>query len=256
MMARTTLKAWLVRASKLLPLGSMPFDGMLRLSQGLSSAVARGLFVRDWRMEVRGRPRFFKHKIDLSRWPSDPSRWSFTARGVYAREEMFEGCKVLDLCCGDGSYSFLFFSDIAGAIDAVDYDANALAYARRQFAAPRIAYHQIDIVREPLPSAGYDFVVWNAAICYFREEEIRLIIEKIIAAGKAGMVLRGMLPRANGWVDHKTEFEDSASIERFLQRYFEIVAIRQVNEGSAVSFYFRASAPRHDAGRNAHEVRA
>jgi SAM-dependent methyltransferase len=254
-MARTALKTWLLRASKLLPLGSIPLDGMLRLSQGISSTVARGLFARDWRMEVSGRPRFFKHKIDLSRWPSEPARWSFTARGVYAREEMFEGCKVLDLCCGDGSYSFLFFSDIAGAIDAVDYDANALAYARRQFAAPKIAYHEIDIVREPLPSTGYDFVVWNAAICYFREEEIRLIIGKIIAAGKAEMVLRGMLPRANGWVDHKTEFGDSASIEGFLQQYFQVVSILEVNEGSAVSFYFRASEPRHAAVHNAPEVR-
>ena len=250
------LKSLLVRISKLLPLGIIPLDGVLALSQRLGSAVARCIYVRDWRMEVRGRPQFFKHKIDLCRWPIEPSRWSFTARGVYAREDMFEGCKVLDLCCGDGSYCFLFFSDIAGAIDAVDRDAHALAYARRQFSGPTITYHEIDIVNQPLPSADYDFVIWNAAICYFHEDEIRRVIEKIIAAGKNGMKLRGMLPRANGWIDHKTEFSDRASVEGFLGQYFGLVAVREIVEGSSVSFYFQASAPCKRVDCRAPEVHA
>jgi SAM-dependent methyltransferase len=253
---RKSVKSLLMRATKLLPLGIIPLDGMLRLSQRVSSAVADGIFLRDWKLEVLGRPQFFKHQIDLCRWPSEPSRWSFTARGVYAREDMFDGCKVLDLCCGDGSYSFLFFSDIAGAVDAVDRDRHALAYARRQFAAPNIAYHEIDIVREPLPSAGYDFVIWNAAICYFSEQEIRQIIVKIIAAGKAGLRLCGMLPKANGWVDHKTEFADSSAVAGFLRQYFRTVAIREVAEGSAVSFYFQASSPFKQADCSTPEVRA
>jgi SAM-dependent methyltransferase len=249
-----TLKTVIMRASKLVPLGIVPLDGMLRLSSRVSAAVARWVFLRDWRMEVRGRPQFFKHQIDLSRWPLEPYRWSFSARGVYAREEMFEGCKVLDLCCGDGSYSYLFFSDIAGAIDAVDRDTHAIAYARHQFGDPKIHYHEIDIVSQHLPSTDYDFVIWNAAICYFDPDEIRLIVGKIIAAGKAGMKLRGMLPKANGWIDHKTEFPDRGSVERFLRQYFETVAVREVVEGSAVSFYFQASVPLKHADGNAPEV--
>jgi SAM-dependent methyltransferase len=240
---RKSLKSLLLRASKWLPLRIIPLDGILRQSQRVSSAVASCIFLRDWKLEVLGRPQFFKHQIDLSRWPSQPSRWSFTARGVYAREDMFDGCKVLDLCCGDGSYSFLFFSDIAGTIDAVDRDRHALAYARRQFAAPNISYHEIDIVNEPLPSADYDFVIWNAAICYFGEQEIRQIMKKLIAAGKTGMKFCGMLPKANSWVDHKTEFRDRAAVDGFLRQYFGTVAVREVTEGSAVSFYFQASAP-------------
>jgi SAM-dependent methyltransferase len=250
------LRTLLVSASKLLPLGIIPFDGILQLSQRISSALAQCVFLRDWKMQVRGRPRYFKHLIDLGRWPYEPFRWSFTARGVYAREDMFEGCKVLDLCCGDGSYNFLFFSDIAGTIDAVDYDAHAISYARRQFARPNISYHEIDIVNQPLPSTDYDFGIWNAAICYFHEEEIRRIIEKIIAAGKKNMKLCGMLPKANGWVDHKTEFADRASIEKFLRHYFGIVGVREVAEGTAVSFYFQASAPFKDGARAAPGVYA
>jgi hypothetical protein len=92
--ALTTL---FVSASKLLPLGIIPLDGMLRLSQRISSGLAQCVFLRDWKMQIRGRPRYFKHLIDLRRWPYEPFQWSFAASGVYAHEGIFEGCKVQDL---------------------------------------------------------------------------------------------------------------------------------------------------------------
>lgn len=205
--------------------------------------LARALFLRDWQLEARGRPQFFKQEMNLGRWRFEPSCWSFTARGVYARELMFKGCKVLDLCCGDGSYSYLFFSDIAGSVDAVDNDPYAIAYASRYHRARSLAYHRVNIVTEPLPSQQYDVVVWNAAICYFAADEIERILGKIVAGGNSGMKLAGMLPKANGWVDHKTEFADSRSVEQLLRRYFGTVKVREVDEGAAITFYFQASEP-------------
>lgn len=237
-MTRSLVRRLLAGVSRVVPL-----DTMLQLSQRVTGALAGLVFVRDWRLEAFGRPQFFKHRIDLSRWTAEPFRWSFTARGVYARESMFKGCRVLDLCCGDGSYSYLFFSDIAGRIDAVDNDPGAIAYARRNYAATAIDYHKLDIVREPLPPGDYDFVVWNAAICYFHETEIRQILEKIIAVSKPTLQLNGMLPRANGWVDHKTEFNDVTAVSQFLRRYFAQVTVREVDEGSVISFYFQARDP-------------
>jgi SAM-dependent methyltransferase len=245
--AGSSLRRLLLAASRALPLRLVPLDAILRFSQRATSALAGLLFLRDWRLQSHGRPQFFKHQINLSRWSFEPSRWSFSARGVYARERMFKGCSVLDLCCGDGSFSYLFFSDIAGKIDAVDNDPHALAYARKYCSSPVISYHKIDIVSQPLPaSVEYDFVVWNAAICYFREEDIRRILEKIVRAGKRSAILNGMLPRANRWVDHKTEFADCASLERLLREYFDAVAIREVDEGANVTFYFQASSPRNN----------
>jgi SAM-dependent methyltransferase len=234
------LAAWALR---FVPIGLVPIETMLRLSQRITAALAGALFLREWRFQVRGRPRFFKHQINLARWALEPSRWAFTARGVYARERMFEGCKVLDLCCGDGSYSYLFFSDIAARIDAVDNDPHAIDYARRINGAASISYHQMDIVNQPLPDSGYDVVVWNAAICYFSEAEIRNILRKIVAAGSAQVRLAGMLPKANGWIDHKTEFQDCQAVERLLREFFEEVSVRDVNEAPTITFYFQASHP-------------
>lgn len=237
------LKQFIGTVVRKLPLRFLPIDSALTVSQRISAGLAALLFQRDWRLEARGRPQFFKHQINLSRWLWEPSRWSFTARGVYAREHMFRGCKVLDLCCGDGTYSYLFFSDIAGHIDAVDLDRYAIEYAKKHYQAPSIAYRNIDIIKEPLPSCDYDVVVWNAAICYFSEQDIRGILVKIVQAGRSSLVLDGMLPKANGWVDHKTEFADTRSVERLLRDYFGVVMVKEVDEGPTITFYFHASAP-------------
>jgi len=218
-------------------------DPTLLFSQYLSSLGATLILIRDWPLQAYGWPQFFKHQINLCRWRFEPSRWSFTARGVYARENMVKGCAVLDLCCGDGTYSRLFFSDIAGEIDAVDNDPQALAYARRYNASPVIDYRKIDIVNEALPSAKYDVVVWNAAICYFTQEEIGNILGKIVNAGKPGMKFCGSLPKASGYVDHKTEFEGAESVRCLLRGYFSIVAVKEVDEISTVTFYFQATTP-------------
>jgi SAM-dependent methyltransferase len=223
--------------------GVLPFDPILMWFQHATGVLAGLLFTRDWRLEAFGRPQFFKHQINLSRWADEPSRWAFTARGVYARQNMFKQCSVLDLCCGDGSYSFLFFSDIAGHIDAVDKDAHAIAYATKYRASSVITYHQLDIINQPLPKARYDVVVWNAAICYFSEEEIRVILQKVANAGDRTMQLSGMLPRANGHPDHKTEFADCASVAALLRQYFGIAEVREIDEGSLINFYFQASNP-------------
>jgi SAM-dependent methyltransferase len=240
---RRILRNALLGMARVLPLRLIPLDGLLRLSQRTTSAMAGALYVRDWLLEARGRPQFFKHQINLGRWPLQPARWSFAARGVYARQDMFRGCRVLDLCCGDGSVSYLFFSDIAGQVDAVDNDAYAIAYARKYFPSPVVQYYQLDIINSEFPSREYDFVVWNAAICYFSEADIRVILRKIIAAGKSSMRMTGMLPKANAWVDHKTEFADRCSVEKLLLEYFGTLEVREVDEGAAVTFYFQAASP-------------
>jgi SAM-dependent methyltransferase len=235
------IKKFLRNSAIKLPLSILPLDSILWFSGRLTAITSKVLFFRDWILESQGRPQFFKHQINIGRWPLEPSRWSFSARGVYSRENMFNQCKVLDLCCGDGSYSYLFFSDIAGHIDAVDNDEYALSYARKYFSIPSIKYHLLDIINQPIPSSEYDFIVWNAAICYFEKDEINKILEKLVDAGKPTMILTGMLPKSNGWVDHKTEFSNAKEVQSLLFRFFTSVDIKEVIEGQSITFYFNAS---------------
>ena len=240
---KKNLKKFILSILSLVPIRFIPLDLFLWLSQRITSAIAYLLFIRDWQLEANGRPQFFKHRINLARWPFESSRWAFVARGVYSRENMFRGCKVLDLCCGDGSYSYLFYSDIASHIDAVDNDSIAIKYARKYHSNSKIIFHQIDIVNHDLPSSEYDIVVWNAAICYFELHEIKQVILKIIKSGKPNLQLIGMIPKANGWVDHKTEFSDTEILRQLFLQYFKVVTIKEVDEISITTFYFQASSP-------------
>ena len=240
-MLKKKIKAILRFISNKLPMRFVPLDGLLWLLGGLTAKVASLLFFRDWILESQGRPQFFKHQMNIGRWPSEPDRWSFCARGVYSRENMFDKCKVLDVCCGDGSYSYMFFSDIAASIDAIDNDEYALKYAKKYSSRDTINYHLLDIISMPMPSSNYDFIIWNAAICYFDNHDIDLILRKFIDAGTSEMILTGMLPKSNGWVDHKTEFSEAAEVKELLLRYFKLVDIKEVSEGQSSTFYFKAS---------------
>lgn len=232
-----------------LPLHMVPMDAALNALQRLTAAMASVIFVRDWRIKDRGRPQFYKHRINLARWCIEPFRWTFAARGVYAREVMTPGCRVVDICCGDGSYSYLFFSDVAGHIDAVDRDGYAISYAKKYHCAPNIAFHQRDITAEGLPGTGYDVAVWNGAISYFDLPGIHRVLSEIVGCGTAKVKFAGMIPKANGWVDHKTEFQDSDEIRSLFSAYFEDIEIREVVEGKTMSYYVLAKETRRTVSR-------
>ena len=104
--------------------------------------LSKLLFLKEWQFSHRV-PMFFKHQINLNNWRFDPKEWSFVTRGVFAREKMLPNSKVLDLCCGDGTYSYLFFADIAASIDAVDFDETALSYARKYYKHPKINFKRL-----------------------------------------------------------------------------------------------------------------
>lgn len=206
--------------------------------------AARLVMFRDWDLSAYGRPQFFNHQLNLYRWLNDPSQWAFAPRGVYPREKMFSGCRVLDLCCGDGSYSYLFFSDIAGSIDAVDNDPTAIRFAAKNYRAGNLAFHRLDILQAPLPSSGYDFIVWNAAISYFDEQEIHVVLGKITAAGAPGFRLFGVTPITLGYADHKKEFSSAEELEQLLGKHFKLVDVKIIDELGVKNMYFCASEPR------------
>jgi SAM-dependent methyltransferase len=218
-------------------------DIFFRFCQRSSRLVAKLVFFRDWDLMAYGRPQFFNHQLNLYLWLKDPKQWAFTARGVYPRERMFFGCKVLDLCCGDGSYSYLFFSDIAGRIDAVDNDLTALDFARKNYRLKNLVFYHLDIIKAPLPASDYDFIIWNAAISYFDEKETHAILSKIITVGSDNFRLYGVTPITVGYVDHKKEFSSPEELEQLLSKYFNNVDIKVIDELSVKNMYFCASAP-------------
>jgi cyclopropane fatty-acyl-phospholipid synthase-like methyltransferase len=103
---------------------------------------------------------------------------------------MKPGCRLLDLCCGEGFYTHRFYSGRAGSIVALDNNPKAISRARRNFRAPNIEYICGDI-RTEMPQGPFDNISWDAGIEYFTHEEIAAIVASIKARLMPDGILNG-----------------------------------------------------------------
>ncbi|WP_277057371.1 class I SAM-dependent methyltransferase [Trichlorobacter lovleyi] len=90
------------------------------------------------------------HQLDLAMWHRDRNP-HFAERGIYSHQVISPGDNVLELCSGDGFYTYYFFSGKASHVDALDIDDNALEHARRHHSSSNIQYYRSNIVLDPFP---------------------------------------------------------------------------------------------------------
>jgi 2-polyprenyl-3-methyl-5-hydroxy-6-metoxy-1,4-benzoquinol methylase len=190
-------------------------------------------------------PQWFDHRADLYRW-SELRVPFWVERGVYSREVMFEGCRVLDLCCGDGFYPYHFYSGIASHIDAVDWGSTAVAHARKWHSHPRITYSQMDIVADNWPETDYDVITWDGAIEHFSTDQTRTVLGKCVQALKAqGGILCGYTIIARGpdksHPEHQHEFSSASELKERLNELFPSVGTIETEYPERHNIYFRAA---------------
>ena len=157
----------------------LPLGLVLALNTALRALAAAGhrlQFWLQWRIAAR-QPGWFDHFLNQYRWLKTraSSAWD---RGILGLLGMKPGCRVLDLCCGDGFYPYHFYTRRASRIVAIDYDKNGIDFARRHFRAANLEFRQDDI-RTDLPREQFDNVTWDAGIDYFTIPETNGILTEI-----------------------------------------------------------------------------
>jgi 2-polyprenyl-3-methyl-5-hydroxy-6-metoxy-1,4-benzoquinol methylase len=167
-------------------------------------------------------PVWFDHEIDYHMWPKN---LFWIERGVFGRITMTPGCRVLDLCCGDGYFSDVWYSTIAACIDACDNDSDALNFAAQKHSNERIRYHRVDVLADALPGTNYDVVTWFAAIEHFTEDQIVYILQKINSSLNRNGRLIGstiLVEQIGGLRNsqHKREFTSQNDLANVLRRVF------------------------------------
>jgi len=187
-------------------------------------------------------PVWFDHEVDYHLWPKN---LFWLERGVYGRMVMRPGCRVLDLCCGDGYYSDAWYSTIAGSIDACDNDEGALRFASQKHANPKINYHRVDILTEPFPRPEYDVITWFEAIEHFSEEQIVHLLRKIDEALQENGTLIGSTPlvQKRGAAtnrQHDREFTSQEDLEAILKKVFVNVQTWVAIYPQRTTCYFKA----------------
>ena len=146
--------------------------GLSYLAQQVILLRYRVEIINEWILCGKNPPNFYKHLDNLYHWPFNPSRNMFTTAPAIARLHLNKKGKVLDLCCGDGSNSYLFFSDISEHVDAVDVNKSALSYARKVFKKSNISFIESDIL-DYLSNCStvYDLYYMGSAFDYFSKKE-------------------------------------------------------------------------------------
>jgi SAM-dependent methyltransferase len=214
--------------------------GLLALCQKYVSGYFQHVFWRQWRKEA---PHWFDHRIDLFRWPTHLNP-HFLERGFYAREVMWAGCKVLDICCGDGFYAYYFYQALASQIDGIDIDDAALKNAQQFHRSDKIRYARVNVLTEPLPDTGYDVVCFDAALGHFSKEELDVLFKKIIAALAPNGVLVGyeeMEEPAHQTWDHKIALPTPDDFRALLAPYFKHVKVLPLQSAGRNNLYFRCT---------------
>jgi cyclopropane fatty-acyl-phospholipid synthase-like methyltransferase len=153
---------------------------------------------------------------------------------------------ALELCCGDGFNAYSFYSKRVKSIVAVDFNAKAIAYARRNFPAANISYRAADI-RNEMPEGDFDNIIWDAAIEHFTEDEIANLMRAIRRRLDArGGILSGytIVERDDGKKhlhQHEYEFRSKDDLARFLKPHFRNVTVFETLYPERHNLYFWAS---------------
>jgi len=190
-------------------------------------------------------PEYFDHHIDqyyLWRKRANSFMWE---RGVFGSIAIAPGDRVLDLCCGDGFFTFHFYSTNAAEIIGIDFDERAVRGARRNFRRDNLSFAVADI-RDSLPDGPFDVVVWDAAIEHFTESEIGEILRRIaVLLGDSG-VLAGytIVATDDGQKhldQHEYEFSSAAELDLLLRAFFRNVQVIKTSSAERDNLYFHAS---------------
>lgn len=172
---------------------------------------------------------WFDHRFD---WLRGPENWTWNERGIYGIKLIQTGNKVLDLCCGDGIYSGLFYSMFAKLVHGVDRSDAGIRFAHKYYARKNVKFFKIDIIKENFPSNNYDVIFMFAAIEHFSVAQGKQILQRIAKAlfSSSNGCFLGSTPIFNkktghGHPEHDNEFTSVKELRNFLSPYFKEIEI-------------------------------
>jgi len=189
---------------------------------------------------------WFDHRFDHLRGPEN---WYWAERGIFGRKFIHEGAVVLDLCCGDGLFSGLYYSQVAAHVDAVDRNEKALRLARRRYSRKNVVFHYLDALKDAFPRQQYDVIFFFASIEHFSDEAGAQLLQKIgTALNQQHGILFGSTPilshRGGYNYEHENEFLSLEQLEKFLKPHFAEVELWVSKWPNRDECYFRCTHPK------------
>jgi SAM-dependent methyltransferase len=132
------------------------------------------------------------------------------------------GSRILELGCGMGYYTDVFFAPFASEIVAIDIDPRAIETARRQHQARNIRYEVMDF-REALPEGPFDVAIWTPTILAYSPADIDVMMQKLRKVMASDGVLCGFTGVEADHAGPEIPWHDMNSLAQRLKRYFKNV---------------------------------
>jgi SAM-dependent methyltransferase len=213
-----------------------------RLASAWVSAAHRRLMRIQWSFSPE--PEHFDHQIDLYYHWLDTRDPTWLERGVFGTLAL-KGGQVLELACGDGFNARNCYSNRSTHVLACDFDATAIATARRKNRASNVEFLLADI-RTAMPAGSFENIVWDGAIEHFTTDEIPGIMASIKRRLTPDGILSGYtIAAAPGGrkqlSHHEYEFIDKADLLRFFTPHFANVVVFETFSPDRHNLYFYAS---------------
>lgn len=218
-----------------------------RIFRKINRMVHKFQFLLEWRLS---NPEYFEHQMDLN-WKWHETRSSYPMeRGVFSsfalgNENPALGI-TLDLCCGDGFYSYYFYSKRSARVVGIDFDPAAIRFAKKNYLGAGNIDFVVGDIRKDIPDGPFDNIVWDAAIEHFTEAEIQNLVGRIKAVLQPDGILSGYTivePEHGGkhLHQHEYEFHDKEDLARFLSPHFKNVQVFSTTYPDRINLYFYAS---------------
>jgi len=189
---------------------------------------------------------WFDHRFDYLRGMEN---YFWYERVIFANQRIKLNSEVLDIGCGDGVYSGLFYSRKAKNIDAIDIDKNAIKHAKKNYFRKNVNFYNSNIQDWLKHQNKYDIILMFAVIEHFSFKNGILVLKKISSSLKKGGIFFGSTPifkkKGDHNFEHKNEFASQRELYRFLNKVFSKVDlfISEWPDGRK-ECYFECSLPR------------
>jgi SAM-dependent methyltransferase len=132
------------------------------------------------------------------------------------------GARVLDLGCGTGYYTDVFYSPFASEIVGIDIDPRAIETARRIHPGKNIRYELMDF-RKELPPGPFDVVIWTPTIVSYSPSEVRTLLEMLKKVMSKRACLCGFTGAEADRAGPEILWHDARSLAERLNGYFKNV---------------------------------
>jgi 2-polyprenyl-3-methyl-5-hydroxy-6-metoxy-1,4-benzoquinol methylase len=169
---------------------------------------------------------WYDHRFDHLRGIRN---YHWLERVFFVLPKISVGDNILDVGCGDGMYSGVFYSEKAKSVLSIDANQDAINTANNRYKADNVKFLKKNILKWEIPENKYDIVIMFSVIEHLTASDGHRVLLKIKRSLKKDGIFYGSTPivkklGVSNW-EHKNEFTSLKELRVFLEKVFTSVKI-------------------------------